>query len=957
MIRKTGFLIIFALFFLIGMAAANLPDGSTISASDDWVVANGADETTITVTAINATYGIEKNANVQFTIDNQKYGSIIPSMNKTDDSGIAQSTFRVNKTSGCANITARIISADGYTVTRYITVNIDHDNPYFVYFDHPPIGTVATDVPFDISLTDKWGNRIDYRRGSHIINLQVHGPAPDDCGFRVDNTSNHKISRILDSNGETSLILRLTTKMGPNIILMDHFGGIPDTLEWVDAEATDMPYSITGSISDGGVLPVGNKAFTIDYVLHDLYGNPVKNSSVWVNSSESGPGEQKLLTSNSLGQIRLTYGPKANVKTITLTATSVNNSSVTKILLAQFTTAQASNMVLAITPQSMASREIPTSQPAQVVGKVTDIYGNPVGGQEVAFQISDVQTSPFVATGAPSFNSASVVSTINATTNSDGNAIVSFYPGSFTIQQNDPYFSDKASGSCWVTATWNSYSAPPVKMEWKNFPYLSIVVNATPQAVQVNDTIDVAIQVRGDGYMMGTRPVTVMLDMDASSSLNSGSRGPDAKASSKKFVDNLTPSLDQVGLVSYGDDDNEVFHSNASYNFFNVKGAIDNLTLKGGVSGNSAITVKQSVDEAVYRIMHNPTLHAQEVRAIIVLGDSAYDSGELPALVKETWGSDGNEIRVFTIMFLSSNNGCGSGTDSKLIRMKDLAAQAGGKYYCGSDKNAIDDAYADIAGILKSLAGVNATMDLSFDNVEVNSTPVIGGQVFTYVPETKTIWPNSTITYKNQSDEWKAPDYLLHFNIGTIHINEIWEAQYRLRVDHIGLIKLFDDSSTLTFNNGTETIHLPDIYITSGPSNSSIGLNAGTLDVSNLIITNSGSITDFIPVTWKLKYTGFASVKETMWYSHNNGPWIQFSSNPDIDAGDYVHNAQLDVRKLPPGGYRIKIHAFGPDAPDDEEISSVCTVGGNRVYIKLEAPPVENFEFPWDGMSLSHYFK
>jgi len=248
-------------------------------------------------------------------------------------------------------------------------------------------------------------------------------------------------------------------------------------------------------------------------------------------------------------------------------------------------------------------------------------------------------------------------------------------------------------------------------------------------------------------------------------------------------------------------------------------------------------------------------------------------------------------------------------------------------------------------------------MDLSFDNVEVNSTPVSGGQVFTYVPETKTIWPNSTITYKNQSDEWKAPDYLLHFNIGTIHINEIWEAQYRLRVDRVGLIKLFDDSSTLTFNNGTETIRLPDIYITSGPSNSSIGLNAGTLDVSNLIITNSGSITDFIPVTWKLKYTGFASVKETMWYSHNNGPWLQFSSNSDIDAGDYVHNAQLDVRKLPPGGYRIKIHAVGPDAPDDEEISSVCTVGGNRVYIKLEAPPVENFEFPWDGMSLSHYFK
>ena len=54
--------------------------------------------------------------------------------------------------------------------------------------------------------------------------------------------------------------------------------------------------------------------------------------------------------------------------------------------------------------------------------------------------------------------------------------------------------------------------------------------------------------------------------------------------------------MDQVGLVSFGDDDNEVFHSNASYNFFNVKEAIDNLTLQGGVSGKY-ISVPESVHE------------------------------------------------------------------------------------------------------------------------------------------------------------------------------------------------------------------------------------------------------------------------------------------------------------------------------------------------------------------------
>ena len=935
---KAGILIIICFIFLVGtVAAVGIPDTVTVSTDKPWIIANNGDQSIITVKVTNTTLGFNgdvQGATVNLAVDPQ-YGTLSPATITTNLSGMASSTFKVKTKSGAAQINATIPAT---TLSDSVIQNIDHDSPYYSYFTHPLSGTVATEVPFSLSVTDRWGNQIDNRRGSHIITLYVHGPAPDDCGF-ADAGYNHTLTKTLDANGNSSSMVRLTTKIGPNNILMGAYGSIPDKFEWIVAEATDPPLSpssITGVISNGGILPVGTQPFIIDYFIYDVYGNTLGNSPVWINTSEVGSGEQQLYTSNSLGQIRVTYGPKATVKNITITATSKSNPNIIKVLFAQFTSAEATNMVLAITPQSMASRDIPTSQPAQVVGKVTDFFGNPVAGQEVTFHLSDVQTSPFVTTGVPSFSSTSVVSTINATTNSDGNAIVFFYPGSFTIQQNDPNYSDKASGSCMVTATWNSYSPPPVKLEWKNFPYLSISVNATPQNVQVNDTIDVTINVKGDGYLMGTRPVTVMLDMDASSSLNSGSRGPDAKASSKKFVDNLTPSLDQVGLVSYGDDDNEVFHSNASYNFFNVKGAIDNLTLKGGVSGNSAISVKQSVDEGVYRIMHNPTLHAQEVRAIILLGDSAYDSGELPALVKETWGSDGNDIRVFTIMFLSSNNGCGSGTDSKLIRMKALAAQAGGKYYCGSDKNAIDDAYADIAGILRSLAGVNATMDLSFDNVEVNSTPMSGGQVFAYIPETKTKWPNSTITYKNQSDEWKAPEYQLHFDIGTLHVNEMWETQYRLKVNKTGLIKLFDNTSKITFNNGTETIHLPDIYITSGPSYSPLGSNSGKLDISDLAVTKSGSITDMIPVTWNLKYLGIATATETMWYSADNGPWVKFSTQTNINPGDFTHGTQLDVKKLPPGGYRIKIRVVAPDAIDDEEITVPITVGSAGIYIKLE---------------------
>ena len=131
-------------------------------------------------------------------------------------------------------------------------MNIDHDIPYFSYFTHPLSGTVATEVPFNVSITDYWGNRIDNRRGDHTISLHVHGPAPDDCNF-VGN--GHDISRSLDPNGNLSVNVKLTTKIGPNNILMDTFGSIPDKLEWIVADNTGIPFVMNQVFSPSGSPP------------------------------------------------------------------------------------------------------------------------------------------------------------------------------------------------------------------------------------------------------------------------------------------------------------------------------------------------------------------------------------------------------------------------------------------------------------------------------------------------------------------------------------------------------------------------------------------------------------------------------------------------------------------------------------------------------------------------------
>ena len=190
-------------------------------------------------------------------------------------------------------ITARITS-DGRTVIRNVTVNIDHDSPYLPYFDYPLSATVGTEVPFNISITDYWGNRIDNRRGPHTISLHVHGPVPDDCSFVG---YGHDIPGLtLDANGNQSVNVKLTTKVGPNNILMDSFGSIPDKLRWINADTNGIPFSIAQEYIPTGTPPAlpadSSSKFTIIYSLLDRYGNPAGRAMGLGKYFHNGRGKQ-----------------------------------------------------------------------------------------------------------------------------------------------------------------------------------------------------------------------------------------------------------------------------------------------------------------------------------------------------------------------------------------------------------------------------------------------------------------------------------------------------------------------------------------------------------------------------------------------------------------------------------------------------------------------------------------
>jgi len=233
-------------------------------------------------------------------------------------------------------------------------------------------------------------------------------------------------------------------------------------------------------------------------------------------------------------------------------------------------------------------------------------------------------------------------------------------------------------------------------------------------------------------------------------------------------------------------------------------------------------------------------------------------------------------------------------------------------------------------------------MDVAFENVEVNSAPVPGNQVFKYVPEVgistaikswvenetgrHTIISNTT----NQSDEWKK-NRTLHFDIGTIRLNQTWEATFRLQVLDEGTISLFGDGATITFNE-RDRVPIPRVYITA------FGEENTTMDTWSLNVTNlncASPVTEFLSMTWDLNYTGKGEAMQEISCTGDDG-YIRVLDTLTSLPGAHKMEACFDVRDLPPGEYTIRVHATAPDAPVSQDTCLIRIGDGQKAYIRIQ---------------------
>ncbi|MCQ1538699.1 VWA domain-containing protein [Methanocalculus taiwanensis] len=318
-------------------------------------------------------------------------------------------------------------------------------------------------------------------------------------------------------------------------------------------------------------------------------------------------------------------------------------------------------------------------------------------------------------------------------------------------------------------------------------------------------------------------------------------------------------------------------------------------------------------------------------------------------------GSPEEQVRVYTIGFAQILN-------SNVVRDITLLSEAtGGSYVWAGDEEELTAVYTQIAGELITEAGVNTTLQLSHDNILINMTVWGGGELFDYVPMTRLshynqggddiVWIEGYPKSIDQTDDWigiNPPPYTLTFDIGTIHLHDVWKAEYQLRLIKDGTFELFGPLASVTFEG--DTLTLPTTLISVIPPIEVIGLDRYLLEVNNLRSTAPSPVTDILPISWELTYGGSGiatqqvryTVVDPMIYDRFgiNGPY-EWKMAGAVYSTPGPHESQtmdylIDLFGLS-GICLVKVEASAPGSPESrDEIAVPIGMQSDQAYILIE---------------------
>jgi len=938
--------------------------------------------------------------------------------------------------SGSATITANYVAPNGTVLaTNEAVVNIDHGTPTKISdIDYAEEVTAGSATSLVIRMADQWDNPVDSRRTAETVHFVVGSPSDNAQLIYASNTSTDLYVPV-DENGYVRVDLRTDTVPGANVIMVECPGTISTGYITVTGTATGVPWEmyLTVTPDDDDPYPYqqadGEKAFSIVYSLYDQYGNVAGNRQIHVRIvPQDGylKAVEKTVTTNEEGKAMISYGPSDVAGIADIVAYAIDNATLTCSQRLEFVSTDPTNMLLSAVPQTVASRDVKSDITSTIQAKVIDIKGNPVANESVSFQIVAVQNGTYLMTEDPEITNGVLTGELGgipivACTDRTGFATIDFLPGAFTTDVSNPRYSNLSVGQATVRAFWDDQTKD-ITVSFRNYPYLSVKTWVEPQTVAVNETVNVTIQLIGDGWALHSRPIDVVLCTDRSGSmlLNTTYEGDvynpssveqesvddrmvHAMAAAKTFVSQMQSSKDRIGLVSFGQkgtadldsygykfwagndytskwhngywrwhngywewhDGHWVWHDgyqewhdgyweweydssddNAyiAAHYYNPRYYGDDATRDLELTRDyrdvntmiehwlpcGGTPMREGLYRAVRMILDNPRTTGEEpVKAIVLLTDGEWNTGGNP---EGGYGVDSfsgvgqgsviqyardNGIKIFTIAL---------GNEPNHDELQSYADQTDGKFYSATAGDDLTLIYDDIALKLQEAAGVNTTMSLIFEDVEVNNVSGYS-DVFEYRPingvstlVTK-YWQTNLTTVSDsypysfdQTSDWTDDE--VSFDVGDIYLNQAWETTFCLKITEEGNIDIFGPDSIIKFDGteGQSELPLPKTLVTAVKDLNVTALDQGVVNVTITDATWDG--VSFLVPTWELRYSGNESVVQDVSYQYSSdnlwwdGVWNTFDTIrcDDPSAVNGTYSSSLMVEGIN-GWYKIRIHA------------------------------------------------
>ncbi|MBT8508037.1 hypothetical protein AZH53_06405 [Methanomicrobiaceae archaeon CYW5] len=920
----------------------------------------------------------------------------------------------INET-GCPAEFEKVYSLDVDHAAPYRIRSIDFSAEAGVY-DIIPITVVMEDRygnVIDSRYEDDGGDETSE-------SVLLYGTVSDEAGFFDGETYGHD-SAVCHAgpDGACAAYYRTGTRAGEYIIhVMPEAMGGEDAWIRITAGGGGVPVSISVAVdpcegNPGVPAPVpadGMSGYSLVFALKDQFGNPCAKTPVRVRAGEDGEVRDLLTTFD--GTAMVSYGPRNTVGNVTITGESVLNPSVSCSVDLSFASSEPVTMILMANPQSMASSDVDGAPTAEIMAKVMDICGNPVAGETVLFSIYH-PVYPSSQVEEPYLTDTSVM------TDEDGMASVTFVPGAFNTAPGMPGheavcpYDETAVATCTITALWGGMSRD-IDLEWRNYPYLRVETGLSGDTVAVNDTVDVTISLVGDGWALHPAPVDVVVAVDRSGSMlmDDIDRMVYEMAALKTFISRMNEGKDRIGMVTFGSSGycdsrwgkpgvdyswNDDLTYVATHYPGSPKTYTDYATLDLGLTGIRA-DVSAAVEGivpwggtpmryALYTGLREIVQNGRDdaVRAVILLSDGDYNwygdplargNGKTPAQKSPTdmnYFSDGTEkytifedlgavqnlseyaaganVRIYSIAFADSFSVEGRET------LRILAESTGGKFYEAPNGGQLAGIYTDIAGDLRTVAGVDTEMEIPFGTVAINNdsvpnTPADPSLEWVYCEGKSTtiasmmndaapslvIVPRYTVDEDEEQADWED-DRSLSWDVGSIVLNQVWETEFSLEIFTPGTINIFGDSSRIRFNGGEETLTLPDTYVTALEGLDGTGLLSHQMAIRGVNCTNRDMVEDYFEIVWDLEYDGVLPVIQEIYYMRaEEGMWYLYDNAalPGGPVNEEKFTSHLYVADFPPGDYHIRVYAHAPDADAINQTAAAISLGNmDENYIKI----------------------